>query len=115
MNPDPVRGRTLRWTYDDGAMAGMTFEHSFRADGTVRWSQIPPPPVADGAGASDDNNAPYKAHVVNDDVYVISYLSKAGYTLTTVVDTKTGAIVSFASNETHLSKQGGRLDGAAAA
>jgi hypothetical protein len=44
---------------------------------------------------------------VNDDVYVVSYLGKSGYALTTVVDSKTGSIVSFASNEKTLIKQRG--------
>src|SRR5207244_11060912 len=39
MESDPVRGKTIRWTYDDGPMAGKSFEHSFRSDGTVTWRE----------------------------------------------------------------------------
>ena len=34
---DPIRGKTLRFSFDDGAMAGKTFEHTFDADGTVTF------------------------------------------------------------------------------
>src|SRR2546430_6359461 len=37
MESDPVRGKTIRWMYDDGPMAGKSFEHSFGSDGTVTW------------------------------------------------------------------------------
>jgi hypothetical protein len=100
MSSDPVRGKTLRWTFDDGPMAGTTYEHVFRADGTVTWAEP-------GKPAGKDSTATYEVERVNDDVYVVSYLGKSGYALTTVVDTKTGSIVSFASNEKSLIKQRG--------
>jgi len=46
---------------------------------------------------------------------VVSYLSNSGYTLTTVIDEKTGTIVSVASNEKQLSTFRGSVDGAKAA
>jgi hypothetical protein len=33
---DPIRGKTIRWTYDDGPMKGKSFEHTFGQDGTTR-------------------------------------------------------------------------------
>ena len=29
MGSDPLRGKTIRWTYDDGPMAGKSLEHTF--------------------------------------------------------------------------------------
>lgn len=112
MSSDPIRGKTMRWTYDDGPMAGKTYEHSFGSDGTVRWTEMGQPDDGKRATAPGDNTATYEVERVNDDAYVLSYLSKSGYTLTTAVDTKTGAIVSFASNEKQLSKHRGKLVGA---
>ena len=41
---------------------------------------------------------------------MVSYLSNHGFTLTTVVDERSGAIVSFASNEKDLAVQHGSLE-----
>jgi len=113
MNSDPVRGKTLRWTFGDGVMAGKTYEHAFGTDGTVTWTD------ADQKGGQrrpgDDSTAKYEVERVNDDVFVVSYLGKSGYALTTVVDSKTGKIVSFASNEKSLYVQHGRSEEATAA
>ena len=117
MSADPIRGKTVRWTYNDGAMAGKTYEHSFGTDGTVRWTEVGRQGGEKRASAvpGEENTAKYEVEQVSDDVYVVSYLSKSGYTLTTVVDSRGGSIVSFASNEKQLSKQRGKLEGAKAA
>src|SRR5262245_66672402 len=101
---DPVRGKTLRWTYEDGPMAGKTFEHTFAADGTVTYQEL-------GKPASKPEGKPtrYELERISDDVHAVSYLSSHGWTLTTVLDRKTGKIVSFASNEKQLMVQHGRL------
>lgn len=100
MDNDPVRGKTLQWTFEDGPAQGQTYEHVFGTDGTVRWAEP-------GKPAAEDSTAAYEVERVNDDVYAVAYLGRSGYALTTVVDTKTGRIVSFASNETSLVKQRG--------
>jgi len=46
---------------------------------------------------------------VNDDVVAVAYLSPSGHTLTSVLDTKRGRVVSFASNEKELVVQHGRF------
>jgi hypothetical protein len=104
MSADPIDGKTVRWTYDDGPMKGKGFEHHFGNDGTVTWKE------AGDAKPSADSTAKYQFAPINDDVYVVSYLSGSGFTLTTVVDAKTGRIVSFASNEKELIVQHGSLD-----
>ncbi len=108
MNNDPVRGKTLHWTFTDGPVQGKTYEHVFRTDGTVTWAEP-------GKPAGEDSTATYEVEPVNDDVYVVSYLGKSGYALTTVVDRKTRKIVSFASNERSLVKQHGTSKDASAA
>jgi hypothetical protein len=106
MSADPVRGKTLRWRYDDGPVKGMTFEHAFAADGTVTYRDA----TGTGPGAgSNEPGVPYEAEPVDDHIYVVSYLASNGFTLTTVVDTRSRKIVSFASNEKQLVSQHGRL------
>jgi hypothetical protein len=112
MGSDRVSGKTIRWTYEDGPMAGKGFEHTFGADGTVSWR------LTDG----DEKNtkqtgkprtepkATYEVAPVNDDVCVVSYLAASGYTLTSVLDFASGTVVSFASNEKELVLQRGMFE-----
>ena len=116
MSNDPLRGKTMRFTFDEGPMAGTTYAHEFGTDGTVTWTDV----SKGGAGGvratpDPDSTAKYEFARVNADVYVVTYLSKAGYTLTSVVDTTTGRLVSFASNEKSLSVQHGKAEGPKAA
>jgi hypothetical protein len=99
-----LAGKTIRWTYADGPMKGKHFEHSFTNDGTVSWKEAGEPKP------SADSHAKYQFQRISDDVYVVSYLSSHGFTLTTVVDDRSGAIVSFASNEKDLVVQHGSLE-----
>lgn len=99
---DPVRGKTIRWSYDDGPVAGKTFEHTFTADGTVSWREP-------GTTSGGEPSVPYQATWITDDVYLVSYLAASGWTLTTLVDTTSGKIVSVASNEKELVIQRGRI------
>lgn len=101
--PTDLRGTTIRWTYADGPMKGKRFEHSF-TDDTVTWKDAGEPKP------SADSHAKYEFQRISDDVYVVSYLSNHGFTLTTVVDERSGAIVSFASNEKDLVVQRGNLE-----
>ena len=116
MSSDPIRGKTLRWTYEDGPMAGKQFEHRFSNDGTVAWREIggqkPDQRRQAGNGSTTEPSAKYEVARVNDDVYAVSYLSSSGYTLTTVIDLTTGKIVSVASNEKELVVQRGTVEAA---
>ncbi|TME68932.1 MAG: hypothetical protein E6H89_04740 [Chloroflexi bacterium] len=118
MESDPVRGKTIRWTYEDGPMAGKSFEHSFRSDGTVTWRETgaektPKQPTngerKTGKGQVD-SQAKYEISPVNDEVYAVSYLSASGYTLTSVLDFARGTVVSVASNEKELVVQRGTFE-----
>lgn len=107
MAGDPLSGKTLRWTYSDGPMKGKVFEHRFATDGTVSWKE------AGDAKPSADSSATYQHARINDDVKAFSYLATSGFTLTTIVDEKSGSIVSFASNEKELMIQHGTLEAGA--
>lgn len=119
MGSDPVRGKTIRWTYDDGPMAGKTFEHTFSDDGTVTWREAggedrgtkPPSNGKQKTGkAATTPKAKYEVAVVNPDVCAVSYLSESGFTLTSVLDFDSGTVVSFASNEKELVPQHGMFE-----
>jgi hypothetical protein len=112
MSADPIKGKSLRWKYSDGPVKGRAFEHHFTDDGTVSWNEASDGQPSAGAkptGAGHDSSARYEVARLNDDVYVVSYLAGSGYTLTTVVDERTGKIISFASNEKELTIQHGEL------
>ncbi len=104
MNGDPVRGKTIRWTYEDGPMKGKRFEHAFGTDGTVTWRD------AAGTAGPTEPSAKYQAMRITPDMYAVAYLATSGWTLTTVVDSTSGRIVSVASNEKQLVVQHGSLE-----
>ena len=119
MGSDPLRGKTISWTYDDGPMAGKSFEHTFGNDGTVTWRETggeersakPPSNGKQKSGKPPTTpRAKYEVATVNDDVCAVSYLSESGYTLTSVLDFAAGTVVSFASNEKELVPQHGMFE-----
>ena len=119
MGSDPLRGKTIRWSYDDGPMAGKTFEHTFGNDGTVTWREKasedegnkPPSNGKQKTGKpATEAKAKYEVAPVNEDVCAVSYLSDSGFTLTSVLDFDSGTVVSFASNEKELVPQRGMFE-----
>ena len=106
MEKDPVRGKTIRWSYDDGPVKGKLFEHTFGTDGKVAYRE-PGAPTAGGGG--EEPSIPYNVEVIDEHVYAVSYLSTNTWTLTTVVNESSRRIVSFASNEKSLVVQHGKL------
>ena len=128
MTSDPIRGHTIRWTFDDGQMKGKSFEHTFDIDGTVAFRMLDgaahkPAKAEDakegtegkgGKDAKDLKAKPtkfkYEQASVSPDVHAVSYLSDSGYTLTCMLDFKTGNLVAFASNEKELVLQHGHFE-----
>lgn len=108
MRNDPIRGQTIRWTFEDGPMAGKAFEHAFDVRGTVTWRVLEP-----GAQGMSGSEAKYHASEVGEGVYAVSYLAGSGYTLTVVLDYRNGRLVAFASNEKELTVQRGSFETAA--
>src|ERR1700730_5737843 len=102
MKSDPIRGKTIQWTFSDGPMANRTFEHSFKDDGSVSFRTL------DGKGERTPTDVKkYEIATVGPDVYAASYLGPSGYTLTVVLDYRSGHLVAFASNEKGLVLQHG--------
>jgi hypothetical protein len=102
---DPVRGKTICWSFDDGPMAKKVFEHSFDEKGTVRWRML------DGSAHSEPSQEKkYESVNVGRDAHAVSYLGSSGYTLTVVLDFRTGRLVAFASNEKELTIQHGTFE-----
>lgn len=102
---DSLAGRTIRWVFDDGSMAGITIEHSFDDDGSVTWRMM------DGQhqGASGREKS-YGATRVNESVWAVSYLAASGHTLTAVLDFDEGRVYGFASNNTSWESSHGRFN-----
>src|SRR5215475_5141932 len=80
MKADQIRGKTLRWTFDDGPTKGKTFEHTFGEDGSVTYR------MAGSPKATKEDH--YELAQIGDDVCTVSYLAKTGWTLTVVLDFK---------------------------
>ena len=96
---NPLRGRTLRWTLEEGSMAGMTFEHHFYADDTVAYRTVDEDAEDKQSRKPDAEDRPrYKAFQISDDVVLASYLGESGYTLTLALNFDDGRIAGFASN-----------------
>jgi MoaF N-terminal domain len=105
MKTDRVRGKTIRWTFSDGPMANRTFEHIFEKGGAVKFRIL-----GDDAKGKLTREKKYEVARLNADVYTVSYLGSSGYTLTVVLDYRTGHLVAFASNEKGLMLQHGTFE-----
>ena len=94
---NPLSGETLRWTFEQGPVAGKTFEHHFYADGTVSYRTVDDSKDKPSGGA-DRDRPKYKAFEIADGVVLVSYLAESGYTLTVALNFKDGRAAGFASN-----------------
>jgi phenolic acid decarboxylase len=93
--PDPIVGKKFRFTWEDGPTKGETHEHVFNSDGSVDYRKV-------GEGAPEGkatHEKKYGAVRITDDVYVVSYLGSAGFTLTVVLNFDDHRIAGFASND----------------
>jgi hypothetical protein len=119
MSSDFIRGKTIRFTFADGPMAKKTFEHVFHDEGVVSFRMIggeasSAAVAKETAGAERKPEIRYEAAMVREGVWAVSYLSSAGYTLTTILDFETRKLVAFSSNEKMLAVQHGTFEVAAA-
>jgi hypothetical protein len=98
-------GRTIRWRFADGPVAGQTFEHTFNDDGSVVWRSV-------------DGKEPTKLHhekfgavaPISDDVVVVSYVSAGGYTLTVALNLAQRTMVGFGSGHDTWAQQKGTFE-----
>lgn len=102
-----VRGKTMHWAWTEGPTEGKTYEHVFHEDGTVEYRDADAPRHPGSANApakaSDEPKVEYGAMKVADDVYIVSYLSSRGFTLTVALNFDDHTMAGFASgaNEWH--------------
>jgi hypothetical protein len=101
MKTDPIRGKTIRWTFSDGQMKGKSFDHTFDENGSVSWTM---------PGGKKGRAAKYESAPVGEGVHAVSYRVDGGYTLTVVLDFRTHQLVAFASNDKELSLQHGTFE-----
>jgi hypothetical protein len=105
MKSDPIRGKTLKWTFRDGPMAGKSFEHTFAGDSSLTFRAL------DSKGEGKATRVEkYEVASLEPEVHAVSYLGPSGYTLTVVLDTRSGELVAFASNEKGLTLQHGTFE-----
>jgi hypothetical protein len=102
---DSLTGRTIRWTFDDGPTAGITFDHVFHEDGTVTWTAVDGP--FKGATRREKQFAAVR---VNARTWVVSYLAASGHTLTVVLDLDDCRVTAFASNDESWDALQGRFE-----
>jgi hypothetical protein len=100
-----LAGKTIRWKFVDGPVAGITFEHLFHEDGSVTWRGLDG--AFKGASATEKSYAWVK---VNDKTWAISYLASSGHTLTVVLSLDDGHMVGFGSNDKSWSSQSGTFE-----
>ena len=105
MKSDPIRGKTIRWTFSDGPMAKKAFEHTFADDGSLTFRSL------DSKGDGDPTRVEkYEVASLGSDVHAVSYLGSSGYTLTVVLDDRDGRLVAFASNDKGVTLQHGTFE-----
>lgn len=105
LKPDSLYGKTLRWTFKDGPVAGKTFEHTFYEDGSVLFRNV------NGREKGESAHARIGGCVrINDEVCAVSYLTNAGYTLTVVLNFEERQMVGFASNAREWHQQKGTFE-----
>lgn len=110
MADDPIRGSTIRWSYDDGPTKGTEFEHVFAKDGTVTYRMLNNASKSENGEVKSPERPTYQVADVGADVWAVSYLAPSGFTLTTILDMDSGKMVSFASNEKQLFIQHGTFE-----
>jgi hypothetical protein len=98
-----IAGRTLRFSFNDGPMAGKTIEHVFERDGSVRFHEA-------GSAGKSTTEKKYEFATIGADVGAVSYLGSSGYTLTVILDYRAKSLVAFSSNEKMHLMQHGRFE-----
>jgi hypothetical protein len=89
-----VGGKTVLWKFTEGPTKGSTYEHTFYANGSVKFSE-----VGGGKRGKATREKEYASFKVAPGVHLVSYLAASGYTLTIAMNVNSGKIQGFASNE----------------
>jgi molybdenum cofactor biosynthesis MoaF-like protein len=91
--PDPVRGRTIRWTWKEGPDKGSLVEHEFREDGHMLLRA-----VNGRQKSSAEVEQKYESTRVGPDLYTVSYRTAAGATVTVFLNLKDRTLLGFWSD-----------------
>jgi len=91
-SPGSLIGKTVRWKFTEGPTKGTSYDHTFKADGSVVYKES----GDTGEGTQEKKCA---VEAITPDVHVISYLASSGYTLTAVLNFEDMSVHSYASNE----------------
>lgn len=103
----PLAGRVFRWTFGRGTES-KTYEHTFSSDGTVTFKEVGG--EAAPSSASTMPGVKYGAFEIAPDIYLVSYLSSHGYTLTVAMNLASKKIHGFASNDKEWYPQEGTVE-----
>ncbi len=100
----PIRGKTIRFIFTEGATAGKSYDHVFGDDGKVEFREVPAQAASQPSEGGEpkkpgEARAEYAAIKAAEDAYAVSYVSSAGYTLTVVLNFRNQKLVGFASGE----------------
>ena len=93
-----LAGRKFNWTFNDGPTAGKTYEHTFANDGTVVFKEVGGAAQPSGS-ANQMPGSKYAAFEIAPNIYLVSYLSSHGYTLTVAMNLTSKELNGFASGE----------------
>jgi hypothetical protein len=87
---DPVRGRTIRWTWKEGPEKGAMVEHVFQEDGVALRR------VVNGRhkGTMREERK-YESTRLGPDLYTVSYRTEAGTTMTVFLNFKDRTLLGF--------------------
>jgi len=103
-----VSGTTMRFTWTRGPTQGKAHDHQFGEDGNVEWRSSATKGAQPAAGEAE--RVRYAALDVSDDVCLVSYLAKSGYTLTVALNFADSTLNGFASNDKTWTPVGGAFE-----
>lgn len=103
-----VNGTTMRFTWTSGPTQGKAHDHHFGEDGNVEWRSAATQGAQPAVGESE--RVRYAALDVGDDVCLVSYLAKSGYTLTVALNFADSTLRGIASNEKTWVPVGGAFE-----
>lgn len=102
---DLAAGRTIKWTFDDGPMAGVPIEHDLHADGSITWRIVDGPHK--GVSRREE---PFDARRVSENVWTLSYRAASGHTLTVVMNAADGRLTAYGSDNASWEPMSGRFE-----
>jgi len=91
---DPVRGRKFRWRWANGPIANMAQEHIFHANGSFEWRVLDGPDEGRSA-----HELRYTVLPVAEDVYLVSYRTRSGQTLTAALNFRTRQLAAVTTGQ----------------